>query len=397
MPAQTPGPADRLVATRAKRIDASGIRRVFDLGAKLKDPINLSIGQPDFPVPDAIKRAAIEAIERDRNGYTPTQGVAPLRERLTAHLKQDVGWSFGDSGDPGLLVTSGTSGALVLLAHALLDPGDEIVIPDPYFVMYPHLATLVGAKAVLCDTYPDFVMTAERVEPLIGPRTKMVLLNSPGNPTGAVASREQCRELLELCRRKGVLLVSDEIYDEFTYSESRTDTTTERALCPSPARFEGAEDHVLLIRGLGKTYGVTGWRMGYAAGPRVIIEEMAKLQQYTFVCAPSVAQWGAISALDVDMSSHISAYQKRRDMVVEALSRHTNVTTPGGAFYAFPEVPKGLGRSATKFVERAIENNVLVIPGGVFSSRDTHFRLSFATDEAKLRQGLDVLSGLMQG
>jgi aspartate/methionine/tyrosine aminotransferase len=154
---------------------------------------------------------------------------------------------------------------------------------------------------------------------------------------------------------------------------------------------------VLLIRGLGKTYGVTGWRMGYAAGPRVIIEEMAKLQQYTFVCAPSVAQWGAISALDVDMSSHISAYQKRRDMVVEALSRHTNVTTPGGAFYAFPEVPKGLGRSATKFVERAIENNVLVIPGGVFSSRDTHFRLSFATDEAKLRQGLDVLSGLMQG
>jgi len=392
-----PGRLDRLVSTRARSIDASGIRRVFDLGAKLKDPINLSIGQPDFPVPDAIKRAGIEAIESDKNGYTPTQGVGPLRERIATHLKQDIGWTFEAKDDPGLVITSGTSGALVLLAQALLDPGDEIIIPDPYFVMYPHLATLVGAKAVRCVTYPDFVMTAERVEPLIGPKTKIVLFNSPGNPTGAVASRAQCQDLLELCRAKGVLLVSDEIYDEFVYSEARTDKTTERALCPSPARFEGAEEDVLLIRGFGKTYGITGWRMGYAAGPRAIIEEMAKLQQYTFVCAPSVAQWGAIAALDVDMSSHVDAYQKRRDMVVQTLSKHTNVTTPGGAFYAFPEVPKGLGRTATEFVERAIEHNVLVIPGSVFSKQDTHFRLSFATEEAKLRQGLDVLSVLMQG
>lgn len=397
---------DRLIVDRALRIDASGIRRVFDLGARLKDPINLSIGQPDFPVPEPIKRAAQEAIGRDRNGYTVTQGIADLRHRLAKHLNDDLGWDAdpnppnGPPNRPGLLVSPGTSASLVLAFLALVGPGDEAIIPDPYFVLYPHLATLVGGRAVRCDTYPDFQMTAARVEPLITPRTKLVLLNSPGNPSGVVATQKQCAELLDLCRRRNVLLVSDEIYDEFTYSESRTERrhraeSGATGACPSPARVPGSFEDMLVVRGLGKTYGITGWRLGYAAGPARLIAEMTKLQQYTYVCAPAPLQWGGLAALDVDMTAHVAAYQKRRDMVAARLRGVTEVAMPGGAFYAFPKVPERLGLSATRFVDRAIEGNVLVIPGGVFSDRDTHFRLSYATSEQMLARGLDVLAELL--
>lgn len=394
----------RLISERSKGIDASGIRRVFDLGAKLKDPINLSIGQPDFPVAEPIKRAAIEHISGNSNGYTVTQGIAPLRNRLARHLEDDLGWtvdprpaSEADASRPGVLVTSGTSGGLLLSFLALMNPGDEAIIPDPYFVMYPHLCRMVGAVPVLCDTYPDFQMTAERVERLITPRTKVVVLNTPGNPSGVVASQKQCGQLLDLCRAKGVLLISDEIYDEFTYPESRVISPVgdKTARCPSPARVKASQDDVLLLRGFGKTYGMTGWRLGYAAGPRRIIEEMSKLQQYTFVCAPSALQWGAVAALDVNMSEHIEAYRKRRDLVVQMLGKVTDLAAPGGAFYAFPKVPERLGLTASKFIEKCLEKSVLVIPGNVFSKRDTHFRLSYATDEKNLVRGLEALAGLM--
>lgn len=386
-----------LICDRARSIDVSGIRRVFELGASLKNPINLSIGQPDFPVPDAMKDAAIEAIRGDRNGYTVTQGAPALRGRAARHLAEDVGWRVpGD--DAGLLITSGTSGALLLAALALLEPGDEIVVPDPYFVIYPKLATIAGARAVFCDTYPDFRMTAERVEPLITERTKIVLANTPSNPVGAVLTSRQCRELLELCRSRNVLLISDEIYDEFTFDDAREPAGDGGApKCPSPARDPGAETDMLLVRGFGKTYGCTGWRMGYAAGPAPIISEMAKFQQYTFVCAPSIAQWGCVPALDIDMSERIEAYRRRRDMVMDRLGGVARIEKPGGAFYAFVEIPDRLGLTGTQFVERAVERNVLVIPGGVFSESDTHFRLSFATDEAKLEQGLDILAELLSG
>lgn len=388
----------RMLSSRMSLIDVSGIRRVFELARTLEDPINLSIGQPDFPVPAAIKSAAIGAIEADHNGYTLTQGIEELRGRIAERLRRDVGW---DAEDPQVetLVTSGTSGALVLAAQALLDEGDEIIIPDPYFVIYPHLATMFGGRAVTCDTYPDFVLTAERVEPLITSRTKAVLFCSPSNPAGVVASRRQCEELLELCRDRGVLLISDEIYDEFTFGESRTDRFADgsRECCASPARLEGAGEAVLLVRGFGKTYGVTGWRMGWCAGPAWLVGQLRKLQQYTFVCPPSIAQWGCMAAFDVDIGLHVAEYEKRRDLVVERLGGVTELATPGGAFYAFVRVPERLGLSGTQFAERAVERNVLVIPGGVFSSRDTHFRLSFAADRAKLEAGLDVLVELMRG
>jgi len=379
---------DSMISARARSIDVSGIRRVFELGARLENPINLSIGQPDFPVPDPIKRATIDAVNADRNGYTLTQGAPELLEAITRRLAADVGWN-APSDEHGLLVTGGTSGALLLACMALLDPDDEIVVPDPFFVIYPALGSICGARVRYCDTYPDFRMTAERVEPLLTDRTKIVLVDSPGNPTGVVLTGDEQRDLAELCEARGVMLVSDEIYDAFTYADALED-----GQCPSPARYS---KNMLLVRGFGKTYGCTGWRLGFVAGPRSVTQQMAKLQQYTFVCAPSMAQVGASVAFDVDMSGHVAAYQRKRDMVLEAFASVIDVVRPGGAFYVFVPVPEALGMTATEFAERAIERNVLVIPGGVFSQRDTHFRISYATPDDRLAAGLEVLCDLATG
>lgn len=397
----------KLVSTRAASINGSGIRRVFDEAARTPGAIKLFIGQPDFPVDPAIKAAAISAIEHDQNGYTLTQGTTALLERITAHLQWDLGWKVGPGGSAGstggagevdAMVTSGTSGALMLVCMALLNPGDEIIVPDPWFVLYPYMAHLCGGVAVPCDTYPDFRMTAERVERLITPRTKAVLVCSPGNPAGVVLSQREQAEVLDLCKRRGIVLITDEIYDEFAFSEALTaraagDANVPR--CPSPAREAGAQENVVLVRGFGKTYGVTGWRLGYAAGPAAVLREMRKLQQYLYVCAPAPLQAGAVAAFGVDMAPHLAQYQARRDEVLAALRPHTEVPTPGGAFYAFVKVPERLGLTGEEFYQRAKQSKVFVVPGRTFSNRDTHFRLSFATGRHDLTQGLEIIAGLL--
>jgi aminotransferase len=389
---------DRLFSARSAAIQESVIRRVFEEARDVRNPINLTIGQPDFPVPEAVKQGAIRAIEENRNGYSSNRGIDPLLERIAAHLKRTVGWDVAAGrsgpGKAGLMITSGTSGGLIAAAMALLDPGDEIIIPDPYFVLYPRLGEMTDGRAVACDTYPDFRLTAERVEPLISKRTKAVLLNSPSNPCGTVSSEGECRDLLELCRRKGVLLISDEIYDEFTFAESRVGAAP--GYCPTPAAFAGAQEDVLLIRGFGKTYGFTGWRMGYAAGPSTLIDRMLKLQMHLYICAPTPLQWGAIEALDVDMGEVLERYRRRRDLVHQRLSEVTEVPFPGGAFYAFAKVPEKLGMTASEFKDLAKSRRVLIVPGTAFSQRDTHFRLSYAVDDQVLAEGLDVLVDLMR-
>jgi len=397
-----------LISARSKTINGSGIRRVFEIGAGIADKIDLSIGQPDFPVPERIKRAAIEAIQQDKNGYPLTRGIAELREKIARRLKPDIGWTVAgfpgaSNSDPGLLITSGTTGALVLAAMALLNAGDEVIIPDPWFVLYPYLGTFPNAKAVVCSTYPDFRLTAARVEPLITAKTKMVVLNSPSNPAGVVSTDREVRDLLDLCRRKNVILASDEIYDEFTFKDGRTQSWVgihDRRACPSPARFPGAQENVLVIRGFGKTYGVTGWRLGYAAGPRWLIEEMTKLQQYLYVSSPHPLQWGVMEAFDVDMLPYVTEYERRRDIVVSRLSKVTEVPHPGGAFYAFVKVPDRLflptESPGEEFFQRAVKRKVLIVPGRTFSTKDTHFRLSYATPTEKLERGLDVLVDMMK-
>lgn len=377
---------ERLFTARVRSIDASGIRRAFDLGASIKDPINLSIGQPDFPVDPRIKRAAVKAIEEDRNGYSLTQGLPELRSAIWSHLKKDIGWIPSDEND--LMVTVGTTGGLVLAVMALIEAGDEVILPDPFFVAYPQFVKMAGGKSVFCDTYPDFRMTASRIAPLITPKTKMVIIDSPSNPCGVVLSSAELQEIVELCRERGILLLSDEIYDAFTFPEA-----LDGGRCPSPARYTSS---LLLVRGFGKSYGCTGWRLGYAAGPKPLIQQMAKLQQYLFVCAPTPFQAAAIECFHVDLSPIIERYVARRDMVIQALSGVTNVTSSQGAFYCFIEIPQRLGLTGTQFAERAIAERLIVVPGGVFSTRDTHIRISFAASEQKLAEGLEVIRRMMK-
>lgn len=366
----------QFISERSKSVDASGIRKVFDLAAGLKDPINFSIGQPDFDVPDPIKEAAITAIRDGFNSYTPTQGIQSLREAIGDQLAEE----FGDWSNM-VIITSGVSGGLMLAMMATLNPGDEIIFVDPYFVMYKNLAKLLGVVPVTVDSYPDFRFPAEKIEKAITPRTKMLIVNSPSNPTGIVYSEEELQAAADIAERHNLLLVADEIYEALSYD----------AICPSVVEF--APQRTILLRGYSKTYGMPGWRMGYAAGPEPILQEMAKLQQYTFVCAPSFAQKACLTAFETDVSSLVDLYRHKRNIAYETLRRAFDVVKPSGGFYIFPKVPERFG-SATAFVEKAIANNVLIIPGGVFSERDTHFRISYAVEDEKIKQGCEILCEL---
>jgi len=362
------------VAERTKLFDSSGIRKVFDLGAKLKDPINLSIGQPDFDVPPEVRKAAIEAIESGKNGYSLTQGMPVLREKLQKQVDEDYGHD-----DRQLFVTSGTSGGLLLAMMALVNPGEEVIVFDPFFVMYNALAAVVGGKVVTIDTYPDFRIDLDRVAEAITPKTKMILFNSPANPTGAVASEEEIRGLAELAAERGVVLLSDEIYRAFCYDGEFI----------SPARFN---PETLVIDGFSKSHGMPGWRLGFAHGPGEIIQQMIKLQQYSFVCAPHPMQWAGAVAMDTDVTAQIDAYRRKRDMLVDGLSDLYEIVRPGGSFYIFPKAPWGTGE---EFVHRAIEKyQLLIIPGNIFSHKNTHFRISYAASDETIRRGIEALRQL---
>src|SRR4051812_35227841 len=257
------------ISARAHAVDASGIRKVFDLAAKMKDPINLSIGLPDFDVPPPAKQAAIEAIERGENKYTQTQGILPLRERLRADLSREFGRDVGE-----VIITSGVAGGLYLAILALLDPGDEAVFMDPYFVMYKHMVTMAGGRPVIVDSYPDFRFHADRFDAAITRKTKVMVLSSPANPTGAVLSEADLKSAVEVAKKHDLLILSDEIYEPFLYDLPRT--TGKRLYSPA-ALYE----KTIVLRGFSKSHGMTGWRLGYAAGPQEILQQMIKFQQYS--------------------------------------------------------------------------------------------------------------------
>ncbi len=362
------------LAARTRSFDTSGIRRVFELGAKLSDPINLSIGQPDFDVPEPVRQAAVEAIQSGKNAYALSQGAPVLREKLQARIDQQYGHA-----DRQVMVTCGTSGGLVLALWAVVEPGDEVIVTDPCFVMYDALAGLFGGQPVYVDTYPDFRLDPEKLARALTPRTKAIIVNSPANPTGVVASEEEMRAVAELADERGVLLVSDEIYREFCYDGPFV----------SPAQYNPS---TLVVDGFSKSHAMPGWRLGYAHGPAALVREMVKLQQYSFVCAPQPAQWAGAVALDVDVSEQIAGYRHKRDLLLEGLEGHYEVVRPGGAFYAFPKLPWGTGE---EFVLRAIEeHHLLLVPGNSFSRRDTHFRISYAAPDETIQRGVEALRRL---
>jgi aspartate aminotransferase/aminotransferase len=366
------------LAERTTLIDASGIRKVFALAAQLKDPVNFSIGQPDFDVPEKIKAAAIRAIENGFNRYSQTAGEQKLLDRIRSKIIADCGWQ-----SPHLIVTSGVSGGLLLAFMATVNPGDEVIVPDPYFVMYKHLVRMLGGKCVFVDTYPDFKLSAEKIERAITDKTKLLVLNSPANPTGAVYSKQEVQAIAKVAKKHGLLVISDEIYEDFSYDGP----------CESIAPYY---DGTLVLKGYSKSYAMTGWRMGYAAAAeplKPLLDKMTQIQQYTFVCAPTPFQMAAVEAMDMDMGGYVDSYRKKRDRMVEGLKDHFELTRPGGAFYLFVKAPAKYP-NATAFVQKAIENNVLIIPGNVFSEQDTHFRISYATTDEKIEQGIKILTGL---
>jgi aspartate aminotransferase/aminotransferase len=235
---------------------------------------------------------------------------------------------------------------------------------------------LCGGRPVLVDTYPDFAPDAGKIASAVTPRTRLLVVNSPGNPAGRVYTQAEMQAIAEVARRHNLLVISDEIYQFFCYDSPFV----------SMARLY---ENTLLMRGFSKSYGMPGWRLGWCTGPAGIIEKMTMLQQYSFVCAPSMAQAGAVAALACDMSGPIAAYRRKRDMVQKALGETFGLIQPSGAFYAF--VPAPAGMAATQFAAKAIANNVLVIPGNVFSRRDTHFRIAYTVSDEKLAQGLEIL------
>ncbi|GMV66641.1 MAG: aminotransferase [Candidatus Hinthialibacteria bacterium] len=364
------------LAQRMDRIDSSGIRKVFALAANMKNPCNLSIGQPDFELPAELQDAARKAIESGHNRYTQTGGIQALKDKVRQKLPDKKGID-----KDGILITSGTSGGLMLAFMTLFDPGDEVIVPEPYFVMYKHLLNLIGAVPVYVDLYPDFHLTAERIRPHLTPRTRAILVNSPANPTGVVSSQSELEGIACLAREKNLLVISDEIYNLFVYDDPFVS-------------MGSVYENTLVLGGFSKTYAMTGWRLGYAVGNAELIAAMEELQQYSFVCAPSVAQHMGVVALDLDMRPYWEAYRHKRDLIYEGIRESFKVSRPGGAFYIFPEAPDGDGDA---FCARAIEQSLLIVPGSVFSERKSHFRISFAGADDTICRGVEILNKLAKG
>lgn len=362
------------LADRTKLLDSSGIRKVFDLAAKMTNPVNLSIGQPDFDVPDVIKKAAVSAIEKGFNKYTLTQGIPELNNLMMEKYKKEQGVEFEKS-----VITSGVSGGILLSIMSIVNPGDEVIITDPYFVMYKHLINLFGGKTVYINTYPDFMLDTEKLKNTITDKTKLLILNSPGNPTGAVYNEEQVKSIANVVNGSDIFLISDEIYSDFVYD---ADYVSISRFCKN----------AIVLNGFSKTLAMTGWRVGYALGSERIINELIKLQQYSFVCSPSFAQYAALKTEEIDKTDFFNDYKRKRDIVYNGLKDKFRVAKPGGAFYIFPEVA---GMTATDFVTKAIENNLLIIPGSVFSEHDINFRLSFAASDETIEKGIEILNGLV--
>ena len=360
-----------LLSDRVMGVRPSGVRKIFDLANKVKNPVNLSIGEPDFDIPDPIKEEGIKWIRAGFNKYTPSGGIPELREKIKLHLKE-LGITCDD-----VVITPGVTGGLLLALLVTLNPLDEVIIPDPYFVLYEYQVLLLGGKPVFIDTYPDFTLKEDALREAITERTKVILINSPNNPTGAVSSREELEMVARVAREKNILIFSDDIYNRFVY-ENGTDRTY----------LGGIYDNVLTFGGFSKTWSMTGWRLGFVAGPREIIQCMVTMQQYVFSSVNSFAQKAALTALDYNTDALIESYGKKRDLIYEGLKDKYKVVKPKGAYFIFPEAPDGDGDA---FVERALENNLFIIPGSVFSRRKTNVRVSFAASEETLVKGIEIL------
>jgi len=353
----------------------------------MPEAISLGVGEPDFATPWRVREACIYSLERGRTGYTSNYGLEELRVAISAYLRKNEGLEYNPENQ--ILVTVGVSEAMDLVMRALLNPGDEVICPEPCYVSYKPCVWFAGGVPVVIPTTQE---TAFRVEPesiraAITPRTKAILVSYPSNPTGAVATRELLEQIVAIARERDLYLITDEIYDRLTYDGRHTCLPT----------LAGAYERTILLNGFSKAYAMTGWRIGYAAGDPAVIEAMMKIHQYTMLCAPIMGQMAALEAIRNgydDSQEMIEQYDQRRRVIVKGLNdAGLDCLTPGGAFYAFPSI-RGTGLSSDEFSERLLmEEKVAVVPGNAFGEcGEGHIRCSYATSIDKIEQAVERIA-----
>jgi aminotransferase len=368
---------------RVSTLRPSGIRKFFDIVATMKDVISLGIGEPDFDTPAPILDAGIQSLRRGETHYTSNAGILEVRVALAEHMKKLYGVDYDPVNE--VMLTVGVSEALYLVLNTLTDPGDEVIIPTPCFVSYQAEVELAGAVAVEIPSCMEdnFDLNLQALKDAITPRTKVIFIGYPNNPTGAVACRETLLEVAKLAEKHNLVVISDEIYDRLVYGFDH--------VCF--ASLPGMKERTVTLGGFSKAYAMTGWRIGYACAPKLIIAGMNRIHQYTIMCAPTTAQMAALEALkngEKYVQQMTAEYDRRRKLIVGGLNRIGLPTfEPRGAFYAFPKVSV-TGLDDNTFAERLLqEENVALVPGSAFGKGGEGFvRCSYATSYEKIEEAL---------
>ncbi|HVX48473.1 MAG TPA: aminotransferase class I/II-fold pyridoxal phosphate-dependent enzyme [Candidatus Saccharimonadales bacterium] len=368
------------IAQRLGYFDSSDFRDAVRKQSELADPIDLSIGIPEELTPEHVKAAGIRAIQEDKTTYTPANGLLELRQALAEKLKNENG--INCSANNVTIVPGLTTGQL-LVYLAVLDPGDEVIVFDPYYPPYPHLASMVGAEVIYVSTLPTFQPDIAAIEASITNKTKLIVINTPNNPSGAVYSEEDLRKIAAIAEANNILLISDEIYEHFVYDGKHFS-------------IGSVYPNTITMNGFSKEHAMTGWRVGYVTGPQEIIDAINELQQYVVMSSSSIAQHAALAALQHRPAENlVHKYQMKRDLVVRGLSAAGyQVHGAQGAFYAFVKAPHNM--TDIEFVERATEQGLVVVPGRAFSKLHGYFRISYGADEHTLERGLDVIRRITQ-
>ncbi len=380
-----------LISQRVNQIAPSGIRRFFDLLASMEGVISLGVGEPDFATPWHSREAAIYSLEKGYTMYTSNLGMPELRQALSQYLKDNYNLKYDP--DSELLITVGVSEGLDLVMRAILDPGDEVIMPDPCYVSYNPCVILAGGTPIMVPTNEknNFEIGAADIEARITGKTKAILIGYPANPTGAVMTRDKLSQIAEVARRHQLLVISDEIYAKLVYGVEHTCFAT----------LPEMKERTILLGGFSKAYAMTGWRIGYAAGAREVIAAMTKIHQYTIMCAPTMAQVAAIEALksgEASVAEMVEEYNRRRLIMVKGLNDSgLSCFEPCGAFYAFPSV-KSTGMTSEEFAERLlIEEKVAVVPGSAFGQcGEGYVRCCYATSLADIEEALSRMGRFVE-
>ncbi|AJY73639.1 aminotransferase class I/II-fold pyridoxal phosphate-dependent enzyme [Paenibacillus beijingensis] len=378
------------LSRQAKEIKPSGIRRFFDLVSGRRDVITLGVGEPDFVTPWHVRDACVAALEKGKTQYTSNAGTPELREAIAEYLHS----SFGVGYDPAneVLVTVGGSEAIDLALRALIEPGDEILVPEPCYISYSPITSLTGGVPVGVETFAEhsFKLQADSLRAAITPRSKVLILCYPSNPTGGIMTYEDWLPIAKVVEENDLIVISDEIYAELTYGSKHV----------SFASLPGMRDRTILVSGFSKAFAMTGWRIGYACAHPELLYAMLKIHQYTVMCASNMAQVAALEALRngmEEMQKMMESYNQRRRLVVKGFREiGLECHEPQGAFYAFPSI-KGTGLSSTDFAERLLkEQNVAAVPGDVFGlGGEGHLRCSYATSVAQLNEALERIGNFV--